>query len=68
MCSSLSGGILMVPQKHGEASKFIYNFGFYLTANVYHDFGKEMDGQEIKKPFKGLRNEVVKPQRYQCDR
>ena len=28
MCISLSGGILMVPQKHREASKFIYNSGF----------------------------------------
>ena len=31
MCISLSGGILMVPQKHREASKFIYNSGFYIT-------------------------------------
>ena len=28
MCISLSGGILMVPQKDREASKFIYNSGF----------------------------------------
>ena len=34
MCISLSGGILMVPQKHREASKFIYNSGFYITTNV----------------------------------
>ena len=37
MCSSLSGGILMVPQK------FIYNSGLYLTTNVYHDFSEGLD-------------------------
>ena len=39
----------MVPQKHGEASKFIYNSGFYITTNVYPDFGEGLDGQAIKK-------------------
>ena len=37
MCSSLSGGILMVPQK------FIYISGLYLTTNVYHDFSEGLD-------------------------
>ena len=35
MCISLSGGILMAPQKHREASKFIDNSGFYISTNVY---------------------------------
>ena len=52
MCISLSGGILMVPQKHRETSKFIYNSGFYITANVYRSFGKELDAQAIKKRLK----------------
>ena len=52
MCISLSGGILMVPQKHREASKFIYNSGFYITTNVYPDFGEGLDGQAIKKHLK----------------
>ena len=52
MCISLSGGILMVPQKHREASKFIYNSGFYITTNVYPDFGEGLDGQAIKKRLK----------------
>ena len=34
LCLSLSGEILMVPQKQSEASKFIFNSGFYITANV----------------------------------
>ena len=34
ICISLSGEILMVPQKHREASKFIYNSGFYITSNA----------------------------------
>ena len=48
ICISLSGEILMVPQKHREASKFIYNSGFYITSNVYPDFGEGLDGQAIK--------------------
>ena len=52
MCISLSGGILMVPQKHREASKFIYNSGFYITTNVHPDVGKGLDGQGIKKRLK----------------
>ena len=42
----------MVPQKHREASKFIYNSGFYITTNVYPDFGEGLDGQAIKKHLK----------------
>ena len=49
MCISLSGGILMVPQKQRETSRFIYNSGFYITTNVYLEFGEELDGQAIKK-------------------
>ena len=52
MCISLSGGILMVPQKHIEASKFIYNSGFYITTNVYPDFGEGLDSQAVKKSLK----------------
>ena len=50
MSISLSGGILI--QKHREASKFIYNSGFYITTNVYSDFGEGLDGQAIKKHLK----------------
>ena len=52
MCMSLSGGILMVPQKRRKASKFIYNSGFYITTNVYPDFGEGLHGQAIKKRLK----------------
>ena len=60
MCISLSGGILMVPQKHREASKFIYNSGFYITTNVYPDFGEGLDGQAIKKRLKVFETKSLK--------
>ena len=60
MCISLSGGILMVPQKHREASKFIYNSGFYITTNVYPDFGEGWDGQAIKKHLKVFETKSLK--------
>ena len=43
------GGLLMVPQKHKEASKFKYNSGFFITTNVYPDFGHEHDCEAIKR-------------------
>ena len=60
MCISLSGGILMVPKKHREASKFIYNSGFYITTNVYPDFGEGLDGQAIKKRLKVFETKSLK--------
>ena len=52
MCISLSGEILMVPQKHREASKFIYDSGFYITTNVYPDFGEGLDDQAKRNRLK----------------
>ena len=43
---------MTVPQKHREASKFIYNSSFYITTNVYLDFGEGLDDQAIKKRLK----------------
>ena len=60
MCISLSGGILMVPQKHREASKFIYNSGFYITTNVYPNFGEGLDGQAMKKCLKVFETKSLK--------
>ena len=60
MCISLSGGILIVPQKHRATSKFIYNSGFYLATNVYPDFGEELDGQAIKKHLKVFETKLLK--------
>ena len=60
MCISPSGGILMVPQKHRKASKFIYNSGFYITTNVYPDFGEGLDGQAIKKRLKVFETKSLK--------
>ena len=52
MCIPLSGGMLVLPQKHREASKVTYNSGFYITTNVYPNFGGGLDGKEIKKCLK----------------
>ena len=60
ICISLSGGILMVPQIHREASKFIYNSGFCVTTNVYPIFGEELDGQAIKKSLKVFETKSLK--------
>ena len=50
----------MVPQKHGEASKFIYNSCFYITTNVYSHFGEGLDGQAIKKRLKVFETKSLK--------
>ena len=39
----------MFPQKHREASNFIYNSEFFITTNEYPDFGERRDGEAIKK-------------------
>lgn len=39
----------MVPQKHKEASKFIFNSGCYITTNIYPDFGQNDDAEAIKR-------------------
>ena len=68
MCISLSGGILMVPQKHREASKLICNSGFYITNNVPLDFGEGLDGQAIKKRLKVFEMKSLKHKRHQRDK
>ena len=60
MCISPSGGILMVPQKHREVSKFIYNSGFYITTNAYPNFGEGLDAQAIKKGLKVFETKSLK--------
>ena len=50
----------MVPQKHKEASKFIYNSGFYIITNVYPDFGVGLSGQAIKKRLKVFETKSLK--------
>lgn len=39
----------MLPQKHKDASKFKYNSGFFITTNVYPDFGPGDDSDAIRK-------------------
>ena len=42
----------MVPQKHREASTFIYNSVFFITTNEYPDFGEGRDGEAMKRRLK----------------
>ena len=50
----------MVPQKHREASKFMYNSAFYITTNVYPNFGDGLGGQAIKKRLKVFEKKSLK--------
>ena len=50
----------MVSQKHREASKLIYNSGFYMTTNVNPNFGEGLAGQAIKKRLKVFETKLLK--------
>ena len=50
----------MLPQKHREARKFKHNSGFYITTNVYPDFGEGLDGEAIKKRLKVFETKSLK--------
>ena len=50
----------MVPQKHREASRFIYNSGFYIITNVYPSLGEGLDDQAIKKRLKVFESKSLK--------
>jgi len=45
----LQGGRLSLPQKHMSASTCIYLSGFFITTNIYPDFGNERDCEAIRK-------------------
>lgn len=38
-----------LPQKHKEGLRVNYNSGFFITTNVYPDFGNEIDNEAIRK-------------------
>lgn len=38
----------MVTRKHKEAVQAHYNSGFFITTNIYPDFGDGRDGQAIR--------------------
>ena len=44
----LQGGLIVVPQKHKSANKFVFKSGFFITTNEYPDFGTGRDAQAIK--------------------
>ena len=41
----------MVPVKHSDTGKFLYNSGLFITTNMYPDFGYGTDEEAIKKRF-----------------
>ncbi|XP_066920801.1 serine-rich adhesin for platelets-like [Clytia hemisphaerica] len=45
----LQGGMNFLPQKHKEGLRVNYNSGFFITTNVYPDFGNEIDNEAIRK-------------------
>ena len=44
----LLGGLISVPQKHQIKVTTHYNSGFFITTNVFPDFGSRRDGDAIK--------------------
>ena len=50
----------MVPQKHREASKFIYNLGFFIETNGYPDFEEGRDEEAIKRRLKQFQTKTLK--------
>ncbi|XP_066930600.1 uncharacterized protein [Clytia hemisphaerica] len=45
----LQGGMNFLPQKHKSGLRVNYNSGFFITTNVYPDFGNERDCDAIRK-------------------
>ena len=50
----------MVPQKHREASKFIYNLGFFIETNGYPNFEEGRDEEAIKRRLKQFQTKTLK--------
>jgi len=46
---SFIGGRVSVQRKHAEVQSSHYNSGFFITTNVYPDFGGGRDAEAIKK-------------------
>ena len=42
----------MLSQKHAQATKVIYNSGFFITTNVLPDFGIERDQEAVYRRLK----------------
>ena len=50
----------MVPQKHREGSKFIYNLGFFIETNGYPNFEEGRDEEAIKRRLKQFQTKTLK--------
>ena len=50
----------MVPQKHREASKFIYNLGFFIETNGYPNFEEGRGEEAIKRRLKQFQTKTLK--------
>ena len=51
---------LMVLQKHRNASKFIYNSGFFIATNGDPEYGEGRDGKGIKRRLKIFQTKALK--------
>ena len=53
----------MVPQKHDEVGKFIYNSGFFITTDEYPDFAEGREGGAIKTRLKIFQTKALKKEK-----
>ena len=49
-----------LPQKHKSGLRVNYNSGFFITTNVYPDFGNERDNEAIKKRLEVFQTSSLK--------
>jgi len=49
MFSCVLGGLVFIPQKHKDGVRVKFNSGFFITTNVYPDFGNETDCVAIRR-------------------
>jgi len=45
----VSGGLISVQKKHANTATTHYNSGFFITTNIYPDFGGGRDAEAIRK-------------------
>jgi len=43
------GGLISVQKKHSDSATTHYNSGFFITTNIYPDFGGGRDADAIRK-------------------
>lgn len=54
------GGMFMLPQKHKSGTRVKYNSGFFITTNIYPDFGSDLDNQAIARRLEVFNTKSLK--------